>query len=172
MPDLADVKGERPMHLLPSLHARSAWRGGVGGGGWMNIRRPSLPDARVPRARALRRDMTEAEKRLWQRLRQPPFKEHHFRRQATIGPYFCDFASHSLKLVVEVDGGQHADNAADDRRTAYLNGEGYRVLRFWNHEVLKNLSGVLIAIDAAIDASDDDRPPAPDPSPPQAGGGE
>ncbi len=156
------------IYLLPSLHARSAWRGGVGGGGWMNTRRPSLPDARVPRARALRRDMTEAEKRLWQHLRQPPFKEHHFRRQATIGPYFCDFASHSLKMIIEVDGGQHAENAADDRRTAYLNSEGYRVLRFWNHEVLRNLSGVLTAIDTAIA----EPPPAPDPYPPQAGGGE
>jgi very-short-patch-repair endonuclease len=169
------------IYLLPSPRppkplGEGGWRGGVGGGGWMNIRRPSLPDARVPRARALRRDMTEAEKRLWQRLRQPPFKEHHFRRQATIGPYFCDFASHSLKMVIEVDGGQHADNAADDRRTAYLNSAGYRVLRFWNHEVLKNLSGVLTAIDTEIAEA----PPTPDPgsspgqapSPPQAGGGE
>jgi very-short-patch-repair endonuclease len=161
------------IYLLPSLRppkplGEGGGRGGVGGGGWMNIRRPSLPDARVPRARALRRDMTEAAKRLWQRLRQPPFKEHHFRRQATIGPYFCDFASHSLKMVIEVDGGQHAESTADDRRTAYLKSQGYRVLRFWNHEVLKNLSGVLTAIDTEIAEA----PPAPDPSPPQAGGGE
>jgi len=117
----------------------------------------------------LRRDATEAEKKLWQHLRQPPFKEHHFRRQATIGPYFADFASHRLRIVVEVDGGQHADNSADDRRSSYLVSEGYRVLRFWNNDVLANLSGVLSAIDRAVNT---DRPPTPDPSPPQAGGGE
>jgi very-short-patch-repair endonuclease len=131
---------------------------------------PQRPvDHRVPRARALRRDATEAEKKLWQHLRQPPFKEHHFRRQATIGPYFADFASHQLRIIIELDGGQHSDNAADDRRTSCLVSEGHRVLRFWNNEVLANMSGVLSAIDAVIHA---DRPPTPDPSPPQAGGGE
>jgi very-short-patch-repair endonuclease len=131
---------------------------------------PQRPlDRRVPRARALRRDATEAEKKLWQHLRQPPFKQHHFRRQATIGPYFADFASHQLGIVIELDGGQHADNTADDRRTSYLVSEGYRVLRFWNNDVLENTSGVLLTIDTAINA---DRPPTPDPSPPQAGGGE
>ena len=130
---------------------------------------PRMVDNRVPRARALRRDATEAEKKLWQHLRQPPFKQHHFRRQATIGPYFADFASHQLRIVIEVDGGQHADNVADDRRTAYLASEGYRVLRFWNNDALANVSGVLSAIDRAVNA---DRPPTPDPSPPQAGGGE
>jgi len=126
-------------------------------------------DTRVPRARALRRDATAVEKKLWQHLRQPPFKQHRLRRQATIGPYFADFASHQRKIVIEVDGGQHLDNAADERRTAYLASEGYRVLRFWNNDVLLNLSGVLSAIDRAVNA---DRPPTPDPSPPQAGGGE
>ena len=135
----------------------------------MPQRTPRAVDKRVPRARALRRDATEAEKKLWQHLRQPPFKEHHFRRQATIGPYFADFASHRLRIVVEVDGGQHADNSADDRRSSYLVSEGYRVLRFWNNDVLANLSGVLSAIDRAVNT---DRPPTPDPSPPQAGGGE
>jgi very-short-patch-repair endonuclease len=126
-------------------------------------------DHRVPRARALRRDATEAEKKLWQHLRQPPFKQHHFRRQATIGPYFADFASHQLKIVIELDGGQHADNPADARRTSCLASEGYRVLRFWNNDVIENMSGVLSTIDTAISV---DRPPTPDPSPPQAGGGE
>ena len=126
-------------------------------------------DHRVPRARLLRRDVTEAEKKFWQHLRQPPFKRHHFRRQATIGPYFCDFASHALKMVIELDGGQHSDNAADDKRTSYLVSHGYRVLRFWNNDVLQNTSGVLSAIAATIDA---EAPPTPDPSPPRAGGGE
>ena len=129
---------------------------------------PRAIDHRVPRARALRRDATEAEKKLWQHLRQPPFKAHRFRRQATIGPYFADFASHSLRLVIEVDGGQHS-LASDEVRTRYLEAAGYRVLRFWNNEIGENISGVLLAIDAAVNA---DRLPTPDPSPPQAGGGE
>jgi very-short-patch-repair endonuclease len=124
-------------------------------------------DTRVPRARSLRRDATEAEKRLWQYLRQPPFKEHHFRRQATIGPYFADFASHHLRLVIEVDGGQHSEDK-DARRTNDLIARGYLVLRFWNNEVLENIDGVLSMIDTAVKQ----RPPTPDPSPPQAGGGE
>jgi very-short-patch-repair endonuclease len=126
-------------------------------------------DQRVRRARALRRDATEAEKKLWQHLRQPPFKQHHFRRQATIGPYFADFASHQLRFIIEVDGGQHSLSTSDEARTRYLEANGYRVLRFWNNEVSENMSGVLMAIDTATSA---DRPPTPDPSPPQAGGGE
>src|SRR5260370_15840287 len=69
--------------FLPSLRARSAWRGGVGGGGWMPRRTQRPVDHRVPRARALRRDATDAEKKLWQHLRQPPFKQHHFRRASS-----------------------------------------------------------------------------------------
>jgi very-short-patch-repair endonuclease len=126
-------------------------------------------DNRVPRARTLRREATEAEKKLWQHLRQPPFKQHRFRRQATIGPYFADFASHRLRIVIEVDGGQHSDSGSDKARTRYLEANGYRVLRFWNNEVCENIAGVLLTIDTAINA---DRPPTPDPSPPQAGGGE
>ncbi len=126
-------------------------------------------DQRIPRARASRRDATEAEKKLWRHLRQPPFREHHFRRQATIGRYFADFASHQLRIVIELDGGQHSLGTSDEARTRYLNAKGYRVVRFWNNEVLENISGVLLMIDTAINA---ERPPTPDPSPPQAGGGE
>ena len=126
-------------------------------------------DSRVPRARTLRRDATEAEKKLWQHLRQPPFKLYHFRRQATIGPYFADFASHQLRIVIEVDGGQHYASALDEVRTRHLEAKGYRLLRFWNSDVLQNISGVLLAIDAVVNT---DTPPTPDPSPPQAGGGE
>jgi very-short-patch-repair endonuclease len=135
----------------------------------MRQRTQRSTDHRVPRARVLRRDATEAEKKLWQHLRQPPFKQHHFRRRATIGPYFADFASHQFKLVIEVDGGQHSLNTSDETRTRYLQADGYRVLRFWNNDVIENMSGVLSTIDTAINA---DRPPTPDPSPPQAGGGE
>jgi very-short-patch-repair endonuclease len=135
----------------------------------MSQRTQRPTDHRVRRARVLRPDATEAEKKLWQHLRQPPFKQHHFRRQATIGPYFADFASHQLKLVIEVDGGQHSLSTSDETRTRYLEANGYRVLRFWNNDVLQNMSGVLASIDTAITA---ESPPTPDPSPPQAGGGE
>src|SRR5712691_6896080 len=99
---------------------------------------PRKVDARVPRARTLRREMTKAERKPWWHLRRLPIENTHFRRQATIGPYFADFACHELKLVVEVDGGQHGETegiAVDAERTAYLNARGYRVLRLWNNDV-------------------------------------
>ncbi|MBV9137574.1 MAG: endonuclease domain-containing protein [Hyphomicrobiales bacterium] len=106
-------------------------------------------DSRTPRARALRHDATPAERRLWRALRLVELPKGHFRRQAPIGPYVADFANHSLRLVIELDGEQHghADGLRhDDRRTAYLNEHGYRVLRFWNHEVKENLDGVVETI--------------------------
>ncbi|HMM15189.1 MAG TPA: endonuclease domain-containing protein [Parvibaculum sp.] len=97
------------------------------------------------RARTLRRNQTEAERALWQKLRVLKAEGFHFRRQAPIGTYIADFACHSFKLVIEVDGGQHNEKsglARDAERTAWLQGEGYRVLRFWNNEVLTNIEGV------------------------------
>jgi very-short-patch-repair endonuclease len=113
-------------------------------------------DNRVRTARRLRRDMTDAERRLWQKLRQWPEGRAHFRRQATIGPYFADFACHSRRLVIELDGGQHAIGqqvARDATRDAFFDANGYRVLRFWNHDVMKNLEGVLTVIAEAIDGN-------------------
>lgn len=120
------------------------------------------PDKRVPRARRLRRDMTDAEKKLWWHLRHLPIEDTHFRRQATIGPYFADFACHEKRLVIEVDGGGHAaaeQSTADAVRTAYLEAQGYRVLRFWSHDVLKEIDAVMLAIHAAIDRSAPALPP-------------
>jgi very-short-patch-repair endonuclease len=134
------------------------------------------PDARVARARDLRRAMTEAEKKLWWHLRQLPLANSHFRRQAAIGPYFADFACHKCRVVIEVDGGGHGQArqmATDRRRTAYLTSRGYRVLRFWNNEVLKETEGVMTLIYEAVHQKE--APPTPDPSPPLAslaGGGE
>ena len=88
------------------------------------------------------------------------------RRQATIGPYFADFACHTHRLVIEIDGGQHADSASDVTRTAYLEASGYRVLRFWNSDVLGNIEGVLETIVDALPVA----PPTPDPSPPRERG--
>ena len=91
------------------------------------------------RARTLRYEMTEAERRLWQILRLRQTKGHRFRRQVPIGPFIADFVCHEERLIVEVDGGQHdPSSAAEASRTRFLEGEGYRVLRFWNNEVLDN----------------------------------
>jgi very-short-patch-repair endonuclease len=95
--------------------------------------------------------MTEAEKKLWWHLRQLPHETSHFRRQAPIGPYFADFACHELRLMIEVDGGQHAlQTSADAARTAFLNSRGYRILRFWNNEVLQQTEAVMAAIHEAL----------------------
>src|SRR5664280_111813 len=98
---------------------------------------------RVSHAKALRANMTEAERRLWYFLRAHRFKGMKFKRQAMIGRYIVDFVSFQRSLVIEVDGGQHADNEADGRRARWLEGQGFRVLRFWNNEVLNNCGGVL-----------------------------
>jgi very-short-patch-repair endonuclease len=103
----------------------------------------------VPRARSLRRAMTDAERKLWWRLRGLRLEGTHFRRQATIGPYFADFACHDRKLIVEVDGGGHNEPdrvAADEARTKFLASRGYRVLRFWNNDVLTDTEAVMLAI--------------------------
>jgi very-short-patch-repair endonuclease len=105
--------------------------------------------------------MTNAEKKLWWYLRQLAVGDMHFRRQATIGPYFADFACHEQRLVIEVDGGGHAQPdqiVADERRTEYLQSRGYRVLRFWNNEIFENIEGVISVISAALEEA-----PAPHP---------
>jgi very-short-patch-repair endonuclease len=88
-----------------------------------------------PQARFLRRNETDTEKRLWYRLRRQQLNGFRFRRQHPIGPFIVDFVCLSEKLIVELDGGQHAEQiTADSERTAWLEGRGYRVLRFWNND--------------------------------------
>ena len=106
------------------------------------------PDGAVRRARRLRRDMTDAERKLWRILREN-FHEWHFRRQVPIRHFIADFASHRAKLIIEVDGGQHTTEI-DAPRSAILEREGYRVIRFWNDEVLGNPDGVWTAIHGAL----------------------
>jgi very-short-patch-repair endonuclease len=97
----------------------------------------------------MRQNMTEAELALWQYLRKPGIDGLRFRRQASIGPYIVDFFCPQKGLIVEVDGSQH-DDARDGMRDTWLEARGYRVLRFWNNEVLENIDGVCGAIvDAA-----------------------
>jgi very-short-patch-repair endonuclease len=115
--------------------------------------------------------MTDAERKLCL-----PVEDTHFRRQAPIGSYYADFACHRRRLIIEVDGSGHGEprqSAADAERTAFLESRGYRVLRFWNNEVLQQIDGVMSAIFEALQPAE--APPTPDPSPPLAslaGGGE
>ena len=99
----------------------------------------------TPIARRLRREPTEAETRLWWRLRGRQLGVP-FTRQVPIGNAVVDFACRRLRLAVEVDGGQHADNPADQARTRMIEAHGYRVIRFWNSDVLGNTDGVLEVI--------------------------
>jgi very-short-patch-repair endonuclease len=92
--------------------------------------------------------MTDAERTLWRALRKH-FPHLHWRKQVPLGPYTADFCSHRARLVIEVDGGQHtaeAFQACDANRTRFLSSQGYRVLRFWNHDVLSNLDGVTVLL--------------------------
>ena len=97
-------------------------------------------------ARFLRKNQTEAEKLLWYKLRNRQLKNVKFRRQVPIGNDIVDFVSLEKKIIIEIDGGQHNEETImqkDKNRTQRLEKEGYRVLRYWNNEVLKNLDGVL-----------------------------
>jgi len=106
-------------------------------------------------AKALRRTLTKAEASLWGRLKGKQLNGYYFRRQHPIGPFIADFACFEAKLVLEVDGGTHmsdVDQAYDAKRTAFLESEGWHVMRVWNNQVLENRAGVLRAIDEVVTA--------------------
>jgi very-short-patch-repair endonuclease len=118
------------------------------------------------RARTMRLSPTDAERKLWWHLRyRLSVPGSHFRRQVRLGHYIVDFASHGLKIAIEVDGSQHAEQTERDaKRTRFLESNGYRALRFWNNDVLGNIDGVLEMIHSAILAT-------PTPTPPHKGEG-
>ncbi|HVZ53799.1 MAG TPA: DUF559 domain-containing protein [Pseudolabrys sp.] len=104
--------------------------------------------------RGLRRRSTEAEKALWYALRDRRLCGFKFVRQEAIGPFIVDFVCRDRMLIIEVDGGQHSENANDQRRDAILKASGYTVLRFWNSDVMKNKDGVLQTIAYGLGASE------------------
>lgn len=119
------------------------------------------------RARRLRRQMTDAERRIWHLVRARQIDGYRFRRQVPIGRYIADFACHEARLIIEVDGGQHDPAARDEiERSGFLETEGYRLLRVWNNEVLQNPEGVWTAIASVLAEA------SPHPNPPSSGGRE
>jgi len=129
-------------------HAKHGWLGGMS----------------IQRARSLRRQLSASEARLWNAVRNEQLRP-------LIGPYYADFASHAAKLIIEVDGSQHASDDAiayDARRTAFLESRGFRVLRIPAGEVLNNLQAVF---DAILAATTTPNPPAPPVPPPRKGEG-
>ena len=97
-------------------------------------------------AKALRKNMTDAEQLLWRHLRAHRFGDQKFRRQQPIGLYIVDFVHFGARLVIEADGGQHNDSLDDAVRDAWLRNQGFTVLRFWNNDILQNIEEVLEAI--------------------------
>ena len=120
----------------------------------------ATPKARG-QSRRLRGDMTDAEKLLWSKLRRDQLAGHHFRRQMPIDRFIADFCCAKAMLIVEVDGSQHAENARDLERTRWLEQQGYRVLRFWNNDVLGNIEGVVEVILMHLSAATPPSLPSP-----------
>ena len=109
------------------------------------------PDRKMIRiARRLRVDQTDAETVLWNRIRNRQIDGHKFVRQQPISGFICDFVCRERLLIIEVDGGQHNESAADAVRDRHLIDEGFKVLRFWNNDVLGNLEGVLTTIQSEL----------------------
>ena len=126
----------------------------AGEGGVRRCRTPGEGEAALPsnlgKARQLRQNQTDAEHALWRILRDRRFAMTKFRRQVPIGPYIVDFICFDARLVIEADGGQHNESRSDNLRDAWFAAQGFRVLRFWNNEILKNAEGVAASIAAAF----------------------
>jgi BirA family biotin operon repressor/biotin-[acetyl-CoA-carboxylase] ligase len=112
-------------------------------------------------ARQLRQHMTESENKLWRHLRARRLGGEKFRHQQPIGPYVVDFVHFGARLIVEADGGQHNGALRDERRDAWLQAQGFKVMRFWNNEIMNNLEGVLSRVMAEVTEC----PLSPSPSP-------
>jgi very-short-patch-repair endonuclease len=132
----------------------------------------SISDFKRNTANRLRANTTGAEQILWRHLRRLDVKGSHFRRQVVIGPYIADFACLAERLIVEVDGSQHGDEEGlrrDETRTRWLQSEGFRVIRFWNNDVMSRTDAVVEAIQTMIAATPPRPQDAGDPPPPGEG---
>lgn len=156
-PNHSPVKGEG-LGMVGPASTPSPLTGEGGGGGETARAQPT-----TKLARALRNNMTEAERHLWRSLRMLQLDGHKFRRQFSLGPYIVDFVCLSARLIVEVDGSQHLNNPKDQTRDAWLASQGFRILRFWNNDVLARTNPVLDAILAELST--------PTPALPRKGGG-
>jgi len=148
-----DAPSSTPAPILhPAKRGGGAERGEAEGGksppGESRTRRKP---GTTERARQLRWVDNSAEGLLWQELKGRRLGGYHFTRQVPIGPYFADFCCRRQRLVVKLDGSQHADNAYDRRRDEFMRGRGYSTLRFWNHDVLKHRAAVCDTILASLD---------------------
>ena len=118
--------------------------------------------SRITTARKLRHNQTDAERKLWFRLRDRRLRGLKFRRQMPVDRYVVDFCCEAARLIVELDGGQHVERSQQDaERTAVLEAQGYLVLRFWNNDILRNIDGVVESIVETLNP----RPPHPNPLP-------
>lgn len=110
-----------------------------------------MPQRLLPRAKRMRRQPTDAEAKMWRHLRAHRFAGFKFKRQQPIGRYIVDFACFQRQLIVEIDGGQHQQNAEyDERRSRWLRSQGFIVLRFWNDDVLARSEAVMETIWIAL----------------------
>lgn len=129
--------------------------GSESGAARSGARRRAGEEELVTNARALRKDMTDVERKLWYLLRDRRLQGHKFRRQYIIGHYIADFACTKAKLIIELDGGQHSERQAyDKKRDDYLRAEGFTVLRFWNNEVTENKEGVFETIGKTLESGE------------------
>lgn len=154
-PPLRGVEGGPSLAAAPILHP-TEWGGGAErseaeGGNPPKKSRSRRKPGITERARQLRWVENSAEGMLWQDLKGRRLAGHQFVRQHPIGPYFADFCCRKKKLVVELDGSQHADSPYDHRRDEFMRANGYSVLRFWSHEALKQRRAICEAILAALD---------------------
>lgn len=117
-----------------------------------------MPKNLTPVAKLLRKNSTDAERALWRHLQEKRLGGHKFLRQQPLGEFVVDFACLEHKLIIELDGGQHAGSEANELRDRWLEEQGFQVLWFWNNELLTNLEGALERIQSAL-------PPSPQPSP-------
>ena len=172
----AALERHAPSHHSP-LEGESARQGRSPQSSRWGVVRRGYPRHALTAARTLRRNRTDAEGLLWHYLRNKQLDGYRFRRQQPIGRYIVDFACLSRKVLIELDGGQHAEQTSrDEKRDAFLRARGYRVLRFWNTEVFENCFGVLQRVWETVAGDPPPQPPVPDglaaATPPQGGSDE